>query len=57
MKNQWAVLYVDDCGERQVVKFDTFEQANQYLVSIRNCGACVIGVMTTAFYENCVKEA
>lgn len=45
--NEYVAVYIDECGDRQVVPFDTFEQATSYL----QCCSCKIGVMTTCFYE------
>lgn len=54
-KNEWCVLYSDECGDKQVIYFDLFTQANEFLVNIRKNGTCTIGVMTTSFYKNCVN--
>lgn len=48
--NEWAVLYVDVNSERRVKLFDTFDEANNYFEYCE----CKIGIMTTAFYENCI---
>ncbi len=42
----------DENGDRQIVPFDTFEQAVDFL----SCCSCKVGVMTTAFYVNRVTE-
>lgn len=51
-KNEYVAVYVDECGDRQVIPFDTYEQATEFLSSV----VCKIGVMTTSFYEHYVKE-
>lgn len=50
--NKWLAVYTDECGDRQIVPFDTFEQANEFL---SHC-FCKVGVMTTSFYVNHVTE-
>ena len=54
-KNEWCVLYSDENGDRQVVYFDLFKQANDFMVSIKKQWVNTIGIMTTAFYKNCVN--
>ena len=52
-KNEWLAVYVDECGDRQIMPFDTFTDAQQFLTlhcSVR------IGVMTTAFYDRYVEH-
>lgn len=51
--NEWLAVYTDECGDEQIMPFDTFEEANKYL----QCCDCKIGVMTTAFYYNRVRES
>ena len=51
--NEWLAVYTDECGDEQIMPFDTFEEANKYL----QCCDCKIGVMTTAFYYHRVKES
>lgn len=51
-KNEWLAVYVDECGDRQIMPFDTFEQAENFI----KCCDCKIGVMTTAFYNHYVEK-
>lgn len=51
-KNEWLAVYVDENGDRQVIPFDTFEQATQFL----ECCMCKIGVMTTSFYNHNIEK-
>jgi hypothetical protein len=46
-KNEWVAMYVDENGDRQVLPFDTKQQADDFL----SCCECRVGVMTTAFYN------
>ena len=55
-KNEWTVLYVDENGDRQVLYFDLFEQANEFLSRIRKNGVCTIGMITTAFYKHYIEK-
>lgn len=50
--NEWLAVYVDECGDRQIMPFNTFEQAENYL----NICDCKIGVMTTAFYNHYIEK-
>ena len=50
--NEFLAVYTDVNGNRQIVPFDTFEQAVDFL----SCCSCKVGVMTTAFYVNRVTE-
>ena len=50
--NEFLAVYTDINGKRQLVPFDTFEQAVDFL---SGC-PCKVGVMTTSFYVNCVTE-
>ena len=50
--NEWVAMYVDECGDRQTLTFDTYEQATQFL----ECCSCKIGVVTTAFYNHFLAE-
>ena len=50
--NEWLAVYTDENGDRQIMPFDTFEQAVDFL----SCCSCKVGVMTTAFYVNRVTE-
>ena len=47
-KNEWIAMYSDELGELQVLPFDTYEQAENFL------DTCYykIGVMTTRFYNH-----
>lgn len=54
-KNEWLAVYVDDCGERQIMPFDTREEAYKYLTEISKVTS-VIGIMTTAFYDNYIEK-
>lgn len=49
--NEWLAVYVDECGDEQIIPFDTYEQAIEYL----KCCSCKIGVMTTSYYYHKVK--
>lgn len=51
-KNEWVAMYVDECGDKQVLPFDTYEQAEEFL------SRCYykIGVMTTRFYNHYIAE-
>ena len=51
-KNEWVAMYVDECGDRQVLPFDTYEQAEKFL----KCCSCKIGVVTTAFYNHYIAK-
>lgn len=55
-KNEWCVLYVDENGDRQVLYFDLFEQANEFLSRTRKHGVCTIGMTTTAFYKHYIEK-
>lgn len=50
--NEWLAVYTDEWGDRQIVPFDTFEQAVNFLCVC----PCMVGVMTTAFYVNRVTD-
>ena len=50
--NEFLAVYTDANGNRQIVPFDTFEQAVDFL----SCCYCKVGVMTTTFYVNRVTE-
>ena len=50
--NEWLAVYVDEFGDRQIMPFDTFEQALSFL----NVCNCRIGVMTTRFYSTYVEK-
>lgn len=50
--NEFLAVYTDENGDRQIMPFDTFEQAVDFL----SCCSCKVGVMTTAFYVNRVTE-
>ena len=50
--NEFLAVYTDENGDRQIMPFDTFEQAVDFL----SCCSCKVGVMTTTFYVNCVTE-
>lgn len=54
--NEVLSVYVDECGDRQVMPFDTFEQAVEFTNNIRSHGTAVIGVMTTLFYDRYVER-
>lgn len=51
-KNEWVVIYADECGDTQVLTFDTYEQAENFL------SRCYykIGVITTALYNRFLAE-
>ena len=50
--NEFLAVYTDENGDRQIMPFDTFEQAVDFL----SCCSCKVGVMTTSFYVNRVTE-
>ena len=50
--NEWVAMYVDECGDRQVIPFNTFEDAEKFL---KVCD-CRIGVVTTAFYNHYIAK-
>lgn len=47
-KNEWVAMYLDECGDTQVLPFDTYKQAENFL---DNC-YYKIGIVTTAFYNH-----
>lgn len=51
-KNEWVAMYADECGDTQVLPFDTYEQAEKFL---SRC-YCKIGVMTTRFYNHVIAK-
>lgn len=51
-KNEWIAMYVDENGDKQVLPFDTYEQAEKFL---ERC-YCKIGVMTTRFYNHYIAK-
>lgn len=51
-KNEWVAMYVDECGDKQVLPFDTYEQAESFL---KHC-YCKIGVITTRFYNHYIAS-
>lgn len=51
-QNEWLAVYVDECGDQQIMPFDTYEQAQQYL---KACGV-KIGIITTAFYNHYIEK-
>ena len=51
-KNEWCVLYSNDCGNRACAYFDLFEQAHEFTASMRNYGMNVLGMMTTRFKQH-----
>ena len=50
--NEWTAMYADECGDTQVLPFDTYEQAENFL---KRC-YYKIGVMTTAFYNKIAEK-
>lgn len=50
--NEWVAIYSDECGDTQVLPFDTYEQAEKFL------SRCYwkIGVVTTKFYNNVIAK-
>lgn len=50
--NEFVAVYIDECGDRQIMPFDTYDQADEFL---KTC-YCRIGVMTTSFYVHCVTK-
>lgn len=54
--NEWLCVYTDESGDRQIMPFDTFEQAEGYAKSLRKKFVNIIGVMTTAFYDHYVEK-
>lgn len=53
--NEFLSVYVDECGDRQIIPFDTFDKATEFTENIRKHGTTIIGVMTTAFYNRYVE--
>lgn len=53
---EWCVVYSDKCGCVQVIYFDTIEQAQKFFDNGFIDPYCRIGIMTTAFWQNGVKE-
>lgn len=51
-KNEWVVLYVDENGDKEVLPFDTYEQAEKFLAICY----CKIGIVTTRFYNKYIAE-
>ena len=56
LENECCVIYTDECGDRQVIQFDRFEQANEFMIRCRNNGVCMVGMTTSAFYDLRVKD-
>lgn len=54
--NEWLAVYTDECGDRQIIPFDTYEQAVSYLTAIRDSGTNVLGVMTTLYYNHYIEH-
>lgn len=50
--NEWIAVYTDANGNRQIMPFDTFERAANFL----SCCSCKVGVVKTSFYVNRVTE-
>lgn len=50
--NEWIAMYADECGDTQVLPFDTYEQAENFL---KHC-YYKIGVMTTRFYNKIAEN-
>lgn len=48
----WLAVYVDELGDRQIMPFNSYEDALKYL---EVCD-CKIGVMTTSFYDRFVEH-
>lgn len=55
-KNEWLCVYADECGDRQIMPFDTFKQAENYAYLIRQQGLPLVGIMTTAFYDAKIEK-
>lgn len=51
-KNEWVAMYADECGETQVLPFDTFEKASAFL----DCCYCKIGIVTTKLYNTLLEN-
>ena len=41
-RNEWVAMYADDCGETQVLPFDTYEQAETCAMITHYKGKCVV---------------
>lgn len=50
-KNEWCVMYIDECGDNQIMLFDIFEQAQKWF---NNLDCCRVGIVTTNFYNNVI---
>ena len=55
-KNEWLAVYVDENGDRQILPFDTYEEAEQFTRKIRERYTPVIGVIATRFYDHYVEK-
>jgi len=55
-KNEWLAVYVTADGEREFAICNTYEEAEKEINRLRNCGICIIGTMTTRFYNHYVEE-
>ena len=53
--NEFLSVYVDENGDRQIMPFDTFDEATEFTSNIHSHGTCIIGVMTTSFYNRYVE--
>jgi hypothetical protein len=51
-KNEWLCVYADDCGDTQIMPFDTFEQALEYSKVCFN----LYGIMTTQYYDAHIEK-
>lgn len=51
-KNEWVAMYADECGDTQVLPFDTFEQAEKFL----ECCYYKIGIVTTRLYNKVIAK-
>jgi hypothetical protein len=54
--NEWVIIYNDDCGDRQILYCDTFEQASDFMCRLRKSGTNVIGTVSTRWYDKYVEK-
>ena len=55
-ENEWLAVYVDENGDRQIMPFNTYAEAEKFARKIIENYGNVIGVMTTRFYNHFVEE-
>lgn len=52
IKNEWLVMYTDDCGDDMIMPFNTYEMALQFAQVV----PVLKGVCTTAWYNATVEK-